>query len=191
MKIWKTIYMVIVLSLNIVLLQAQSNQATTEETKRAQLLYAFCRYVKQTPLQQITKQDLQNYIQVSDSAWIPTTSKGRLLQATLDMFQKNLQHVNLEEFEVVSWPKFSDPTKLPKMVWESEPVQDLLGKPTKTADREQELEVGQKQLQNTLIAFKKDQVDTPIQYFLFDEKTGKITSWILIKQGDLHYFLRF
>ncbi|MDJ1493715.1 hypothetical protein QNI19_12300 [Cytophagaceae bacterium DM2B3-1] len=191
MKTWKTIYLVIGLLLSMVALHAQSNQVTTEKTKRAQLLYAFCRYVKQTPLQQITKQELQTYIQVSDSAWIPTSSKGRLLQATLEMFQKNLQPINLEEFEVTPWLKFSDPAKLPKMVWESEPVQDIFGQPMKTVDHENELEAGRQQLQNTLIAFKKDQVDTPIQYFLFDERTGKITSWILIKQGDLHYFLRF
>ncbi|MDJ1503563.1 hypothetical protein [Xanthocytophaga agilis] len=191
MKTCKTIYLVIGLLLSTITLQAQSNQLTTEETKRAQLLYAFCKYVKQTPLQQITNQELQNYIQVPDSAWVPTTSKGRLLQATLEMFQKHLQHVNLEEFDVVPWPKFSNPDNLPKMVWESEPVQDVFGKPMKTVDRENELEAGRQQLQNTLIAFKKDQVYTPIQYFLFDEKTGKITSWILINQGDLHYFLRF
>ena len=45
--------------------------------------------------------------------------------------------------------------------------------------------------ENTFAYFIKSNPKKPLGYLLFDEKTSKLVSWILIDQGGTHYFLTF
>jgi hypothetical protein len=45
------------------------------------------------------------------------------------------------------------------------------------------------QIPVTFAYFNKNKLHRPIGYLLFDEKTGKLVSWILINQGGYYYFL--
>jgi len=44
---------------------------------------------------------------------------------------------------------------------------------------------------NIFVYFNKQYPNKPIGFILFEEKTHKILSWILINQGGKHYFLTF
>lgn len=156
---------------------------------RVQLLHSFCQYIQQTPQQQWTKEQLESYIMASDSAWVTNSSQSQILQAALITFKQSLEGIDLARYDAVPWQQFSDSTKLPTMVWEAEPLTQLMGQPLPTGNREKELAEGRKQTDNTLVVFSKKQPATPLRYVLFDQSTGKIASWVLIKQGELHYFL--
>jgi hypothetical protein len=43
----------------------------------------------------------------------------------------------------------------------------------------------------TFAYYDKNNPQHPIGYLLFDEKTGKLVSWVLINQGGHYYFLTF
>jgi hypothetical protein len=47
------------------------------------------------------------------------------------------------------------------------------------------------QVSVTFAYYYKNNLQHPLGYLLFDEKTGKLVSWVLINQGGHYYFLTF
>jgi len=170
-------------------LSVEGQFSSSGKDKRVQLVHSFCQYLQQTPQDQWSKDQLQSYIVASDSAWVANSPQSQLLQAALKVFQQSLKGINLAEYDAVPWEQFSEPSNLPRMVWEAEPLTQLMGQPLPIGNREKELAEGRKQTSNTLVVFNRKQPTAPLRYILFDQSTGKIASWVLIKQGELHYFL--
>lgn len=184
----KMIYLLISFGLGIFSLKAQSVPLTKEEKKRVELLRSFGEYVQKTPLEQIDAQQLQPFVTQSDSSRVEGSRPWKFYRAALEQLDLALNGMNLAEYDAVPWNKFADQRKLPKMVWDAEPITNLMGTPMPTGDREAELAEGRRKRENMLVIFKKSEPDVPVHHVLFDEKTGKIVSWVLIRQGGLHYF---
>jgi len=182
------VLIIISITLGIASLKAQSVPLTGEEKQRVQLLRSFCQYVQQTPWEQLDDQQLQQFISLSDSSRVKGSRPWRFYQAALQAMDQLLDGKDLAEYDAVPWYKFPDQNKLPKMVWEAEPITELMGQPLPARNREAELTHGRRTLDNTLVIVKKSDPHLPLYYALFDEQTGKIASWMLINQGGLHYF---
>ncbi len=176
------------MTLGVMSLNAQSVLLTEEEKKRVELVRSFGGYVQKTPWEQLDAEYLQRFIHQSDSSRVEGSRPWKFYRAALQQLDLALNEMNLAEYEAVPWNKFSSPDKLPKMVWEAEPITSLMGRPMPTGNREAELAEGRRKLENILVIFKKNEPDLPLYYILFDEQTGKIASWVLINQGGLHYF---
>jgi hypothetical protein len=168
---------------------AAKAQTASVEDRRAKLLRAFCEHVRQTPERELDQTRLQTYLQLSDSAWVVGSRQNRILHAALGELGRELEGTDLARHDAVPWREFPRQDKLPRMVWEAEPVGQIMGQPLPTGDREEELAEGRRQRNNTMVVFAKDDPDTPVWYVLFDEATGRIASWVLVNQGGLHYFL--
>ncbi len=180
--------LVILVAFGVLSLKAQPIALTNEEEKRVHLLRSFGEYVQRTPWEQLEEGQLQRFVKLSDSARVEGSRAWKFYKGALQEMDRLLDGVNLAEYDAVPWNRFPSQDKLPKMVWEAEPLTHVMGRPLQTGDREAELAQGRRTLGNTLVVFKKSEPDQPLYYVLFDDQTGKIASWLLINQGGLHYF---
>ncbi len=185
----RMICLLISFALGVFSLKTQSVPLTKEEKKRVELLRSFGGYVQKTPLDQLEQQQLQRFVKLSDSAWVEGSRPWKFYQGALQAMDELLNGVDLAAYDAVPWQKFPDKTKLPKMVWEAEPLTHIMGQPLPAKNQNAELAEGRRTLDNTLVIFKKSEPHLPLYYVLFDDQTGKIASWVLINQGGLHYFL--
>ena len=185
----------VVMALSFITTSLRSQPAlTAKENNRLSRLREFCRYVKETELSQLDQSLLfEKYLMLGTrleaSSPTNTPERQKMLRAMLEGLNEKLNQMDLEAFDAIPWNQFKQPEKLPRMVWEAEPVTHLLGQSLQTGDREQELAQGSKQVGNIMVVFEKAQPNLPLYFVLFDEQTDKILSWILINQGGLHYFL--
>ena len=176
-------------------LRSQPTAPTDKESNRVKRLREFCQYVKRMESGKLDHQHLfKEYLVRGDDGLespfqVDPLERQKLLKGVLEDLDGKMNQMNLKAFDAVPWNEFKQPERLPRMVWEAEPVTHLMGQPVPTGDGEQELAEGRKQRENTLVVFEKTQPDMPLYYVLFDEKTDRILSWILIGQGELHYFL--
>jgi hypothetical protein len=151
--------------------------------------------VKKKPLEEIDQARLlRNFLAFEHI--LSDTTKEHASQKVFHKLLKDLDTVldttRLYEYEVVPWNKYSYKDNLPRMLWEDEPVTHLFENPLpdKTVSHMQSVIEGKKELENIMVCYKKENPGEPLYYFLFDER-NKIVSWLLIRQGGLHYFLTF
>jgi hypothetical protein len=176
-------------------LSAQHTRPTKQEKQRIHQVSKFCRYVKKKPLAEID-QDLLFEKYLSFEYILTDTTKEQIASKVFSKLLKDIHTVldttHINSYGVVPWNKYQYKENLPRMLWEDEPLTGLFGNPLpdKTASYRQAVIEGKKELENIMVCFKKKKPQEPLYYFLFDEQ-NKIVSWLLIRQGGLHYFLTF
>lgn len=191
----KTILLLILLLLGAYSTFGQAITLTSKEKEQKNKLFKMCRYVKKTNLDELDQQKLfRKYVAYYSFAEDTATSihpkRKEMFSKLLKGLDLTLDTVNIKDFEAVPWNKYAFPNNLPRMLWQSEPLTHLFGKPLPTADRTETVAEGKKELENTWVVFKKDKPHVPRYYILFDSQ-DKIVSWFLLNQGGLHYFLPF
>jgi hypothetical protein len=174
-------------------LQAQS--LSGQEKQRVKLLHRFCKYVKKTPPEQMDRALLvERYLAFEHI--FRDSAQGHLQEKVFVKLMKDLHTIldttHINSYRVVPWHKYRYQEKLPRMIWEEEPLTHIWGKPLpdKRNSHKQAVLEGTRQLDYTMVCYKKEKPQEPLYYFLFDER-NKILSWLLINQGGLHYFLTF
>lgn len=176
-------------------LNAQHQRLSRQERQRIQVIYKFCRYVKKKPLEEIDQARLlRNFLAFEHI--LSDTTKEQISQRVFNKLLIDLDTVldttQLGNYKAVPWNKYRYKENLPRMLWEDEPVTHLFGNPLpdKRVSHMQAVIEGKKELENIMVCYKKENPGEPLYYFLFDER-NKIVSWLLIRQGGLHYFLTF
>jgi hypothetical protein len=124
------------------------------------------------------------------------STKEQISQRVFNKLLKDLSTVldttQLTSYGAVPWNKYSYKENLPRMLWEDEPLTHLFGEPLpdKSAAHRQAVIEGTKELEYIMVCFKKATPQKPLYFFLLDDR-NKIVSWLLVRQGGLHYFLTF
>jgi hypothetical protein len=174
---------------------AQQVRLSKQEKQRIHTISKFCRYVKKKPLEQIDQSLLfEKYLAFEHI--LTDTTKEQIAQKVFQKLLKDLNTVldttTINGYGVVPWNKYGYKKNLPRMLWEDEPLTHLFGNPLpdKSAAHRQAVIEGKKELENIMVCYKKQNPQEPLYYFLFDER-NKIVSWLLVRQGGLHYFLTF
>lgn len=176
-------------------LQAQSSKLSRQDKRRIKVVKDFCRYVQKTPREQISQATLFDNYLAFEHILSDTTEDSvalRVFHKMLSSVDLVLDTTDIKSYQVVPWNKYAYPNNLPKMLWEKEPLTHIWGRPLPGTGTSQQDRVkkGEKQLEDILVCFKKDRPEEPLYYFLFDD-SNQIASWLLVRQGGLHYFLTF
>jgi hypothetical protein len=189
---WLSILFAIIFST----VSAQPNSLNAKEKKRIKLLKEFAQYLQKNDLDPKALDHIRNqYLAPSIKPDSVTLSDWSQRQQSIDMLLgetgRSVQNIRLEEYDATPWLKFSQPGSLPKMLWEAPRINNIGGRTLPTANAENDKQIGKQQQANTLVIYKKSALHTPLYYVLFDEESDKIRSWILLKQGEYHYFVAF
>lgn len=176
-------------------LRAQSSKLSRQDKRRIKVVKEFCRYVQKTPPEEINQELLFDKYLSFEHILSDTTADSvahRVFHKLLTNVALVLDTTDIKSYQVVPWNKYTYPNKLPKMLWEKEPLSHIWGRPLPNTGISQQDRVkkGQKQLEDIMVCFKKEKPEEPLYYFLFDD-SNQIASWLLVRQGGLHYFLTF
>lgn len=166
---------------------SQVGRLSKAERNRVKLLFSFLDYIQETPAHEVD----QNVLSSQYLAVVPSDSiRQARFKGILAGTKEQLKDMNLQGYAAVPWPKYPYPDKLPRLVDDAEPITHIMGEPIKqkappTAEEKKEF---RKQI---LVVYEKDSIEQPSFYALFDKKSGKIAAWVMIKQGEYHYFLTY
>jgi hypothetical protein len=176
-------------------LQAQHAHLSRQDKKRIRIMYRFCTYVKKTPPEQMDQALLfKKYLAFEHI--LQDTAQNQIQQKVFNKLMKDLHTVldttHLSSYRVVPWHKYRYKERLPRMIWEDEPLTHIWGNPlpVKKNSHQQAVLEGERQLDYIMVCYKKEKPQEPVYYFLFDER-NTIVSWLLVRQGGSHYFLTF
>jgi hypothetical protein len=166
---------------------SQVGRLSKEERNEVKMLFSFLDYLQKTPVQEVDRNVLSSqYLAVVPS---DSTRQARF-KGILAGTKEQLKYMNLEDYAAMPWPKYPFPDKLPRLVDDAEPITHIMGEPIKqkTPPTAEEKKAFREQI---LVVYEKDNIEQPAFYALFDKKSGKIAAWVMIKQGEYHYFLTY
>jgi hypothetical protein len=166
---------------------SQVVRLSKEERNEVKILFSFLGYLQKTPVQEVDQNVLcSQYLAVVPSDSIRQVRFKGILAGT----KEQLKDMNLRDYAAVPWPKYPFPDKLPRLVDDAEPITHIMGEPIKQKARPtaEEKKAFREQI---LVVYEKDNIGQPAFYALFDKKSGKIAAWVMIKQGEYHYFLTY
>ncbi len=155
--------------------------------KQAKLVVSFFRYVQahgpeSAHYDRLRKRYLPDH---------PLDSAGRRTYTfMLRTLHSQIRDMNLKEYRVVPWPDYPFPEKLPRLVDETEPVTHLMGEPVPVPQKPS-AEERKKFREAVLVGFPAGHPEDPAFYVLLTPDRNRIRSWLLIRQGDYHYFLTY
>jgi hypothetical protein len=158
-----------------------------EERNEVKILFSFLDYIQKTPVQAVD----QNVLSSQYLAVVPADSTRQArFKGVLAGTKEQLEEMNLRDYAAVPWFKYPYPDKLPRLVDDAEPITHIMGEPIKqkappTAEEKKAFR------EQILVVYEKDNIEQPAFYALFDKKSGKIAAWVMIKQGEYHYFLTY
>ena len=150
---------------------AQSANWTSNALRYQNTIANLSKYLTNTPESSISFDSLKNYIYLDNASEnVSQTQKEKRLHSA-DTLIKVLKHfvdsVGYENIDV-------------------KPVQDFKSNATYYQPFEKELK---KDAPNSLAYFTKSNPTLPLGSLLFDQKTGKLMSWVVINQSGYYYFL--
>ncbi|MDO1449816.1 hypothetical protein Q0590_26290 [Rhodocytophaga aerolata] len=175
----------------------QKSSLSQRERQLENKFWRLCKYVKRTPFEDLSEEKLFGsylayYFSPTDTLQAVDTLRREYDWQILEAFDAILDTVNLKEYTAVPWNSYVHTDHLPKMIWEAKPLTHIFGKALerKPQSQAQRVAKGKKELESTLVIYRKSDPQTPRHFILFNEEK-KIISLVLIRQGGLHYFLTF
>jgi hypothetical protein len=152
---------------------AQTSQWNNNELKYQNTIDNLSKYLSSTPESSINRDSLNSYIYFDYALKdVPQAQKDKRLHSAdtlIKIFKHFIDSIGYENLDV-------KPVKYFKS--NSEYYQPF----------EKELK---KDVVNSLAYFNKSYPSLPLGSLLFDEKTGKLISWIVINQSGYYYYLTF
>lgn len=147
---------------------------TKNEKKEYNTINHFCSYLTNNPFNEINQDSIfNNYIYFDYASKDSNTDRKnkRILQfnGLLQNFKRYLDSVGVGNLDTKPVRFFKSDAAF------YEPFKNEL----------------KSSAENTFAYFIKSDPNKPLGYLLFDEKSSKLVSWILIDQGGTHYFLTF
>jgi hypothetical protein len=152
---------------------AQTSDWTNNELKYQSTIANLSKYLSNTSESAINRDSLKNYIYIDYALnSVPQAQKDKRLHSAdtlIKVFKHFIDSVGYENLDV-------------------KPVQYFKSNSEYYQPFEKELK---NDAPNSLAYFNKSTPTLPLGSLLFDEKTGKLMSWILINQSGYHYYLTF
>jgi hypothetical protein len=152
---------------------AQSNNWTSNDVRYQNTITNLSKYLTNTPASSISQDSLKNYIYVDyakgKTSQVQMEKRSRSADTLIKMLKHFVDSVGYENIDV-------------------KPVADFKSNATYYQPFEKELK---KDAPNSLAYFDKSNPSIPLGSLLFDQKTGKLMSWVVINQSGYYYFLTF
>jgi hypothetical protein len=152
---------------------AQTGDWTRNELKYQNTIANLSKYLSRTPESAINQDSLKNYIFIDYGLnSVPQAQRDKRIHAAdtlIKVFKHFIDSVGYENLDV-------------------KPVQYFKSNSEYYQQFEKELK---KDEPNSLAYFNKSSPSLPLGSLLFDEKTGKLMSWIVINQSGYYYYLTF
>ncbi len=152
---------------------AQPKNWTSNDVRYQNTITNLSKYLTNTSESSIRRDSLENYIYFDYALENASQVQKEKRLHSVDTLIKVLKHfvdsVGYENIQV-------------------KPVQDFKSNATYYQPFEKELK---KDAPNSLAYFDKSNPSIPLGSLLFDQKTGKLMSWVVINQSGYYYFLTF
>ncbi len=166
-------------------LLAQPVALAPNEQKQTDLAFSFLARVKAMDSSNVNEKELLDKY-LSEKYGEP--ARQQYFRSMLKTLQTQLQDMNLDKYTAVPWFKYSYPDKLPRLVDETEPITHVMGEPIAVPAKPSASEKARLR-EAIVVGFEREHPGQPAFFILFTPEKDRILSWVLLKQGDYHYFL--